>query len=141
MKHCPYCGLLKPLSEFRNRTSQRGVQSYCRPCEVAHVASRRGPWSGTRDRLRRRGLKVSISTLKAELGEPTSCYLCGEPNNWDTAEIDHVEPLVNGGPTTLSNLRWTHRTCNRMKHDLTLPEFTAQIQKILCHLHFNNQDG
>jgi adenine-specific DNA methylase len=33
MKHCPNCGLEKPLSEFRtDKRKKSGVGSYCKPC-------------------------------------------------------------------------------------------------------------
>ena len=66
------------------------------------------------------------------IGEPSICYLCGCEVSWTGAEIDHVVPLASGGQSVPSNLLWTHRRCNRVKHDLTLPELRQHLAKMLA---------
>lgn len=50
-----------------------------------------------------------------------ACYLCGDTVNEDEPfgpkmlNVDHVIPLVAGGPSDLSNLRVVHYACNLRK--------------------------
>jgi 5-methylcytosine-specific restriction endonuclease McrA len=67
------------------------------------------------------------------LGEPTTCYLCGGALTWTTAEVDHVVPAGRGGTHDPTNLRWTHRVCNRMKSTLTVEEFIATAQRVVAY--------
>lgn len=43
------------------------------------------------------------------------CHLCQQPVAWDDFEIDHVIPRALGGSDHESNLRVSHRFCNRSK--------------------------
>ena len=72
--------------------------------------------------------------MREGLGEPETCYLCGGSLNLGAAEVDHIVPKSKGGNTTISNLRWAHRSCNRIKHDLTVEDMKEQMRKILDHL-------
>jgi 5-methylcytosine-specific restriction endonuclease McrA len=77
---------------------------------------------------------VTAVELKTQLGEPSVCYLCGLPVGWGDAELDHIIPLSQGGATKIENLNWSHRRCNRIKHDLTVAELVKYIGVILGHL-------
>jgi hypothetical protein len=51
--------------------------------------------------------------------DPT-CKLCGNSiMAIEDAEVDHIEPYSQGGPTTLGNAQLAHRYCNRRKSDKT----------------------
>lgn len=65
--------------------------------------------------------------------EGAVCYLCGEviTKQW---EIDHVIPKCNDDCSRPLELAWTHRRCNRLKHDMTIEELKALATKILRHL-------
>ena len=44
----------------------------------------------------------------------TFCHLCGQPFvNGDHIEADHIIPIAKGGNDSITNLRPTHRYCNR----------------------------
>jgi 5-methylcytosine-specific restriction endonuclease McrA len=136
-KRCTACLKDLPIASFPMRVERGTRRSQCRRC--AYDKERQSPnvrWTKLAYNLARYGHgRMSPTYLRENLGEPATCYLCGGPiPDWQSAEIDHIEPLARGGVTTLENLRWTHRTCNRMKHDLTIPEFTAHIARILAHL-------
>ena len=52
------------------------------------------------------------------------CHICGEPIDYQahylhpsSYTIDHITPIVKGGPDTLDNLAAAHRSCNRAKSD------------------------
>ena len=59
--------------------------------------------------------KITAADLRRIRAETDDCYLCEKPLE-DPVEFDHVIPLVRGGRHVLSNLRATHRHCNRVKH-------------------------
>lgn len=139
MKTCSRCGERKPLSAFRVRSGRSGINSlhsYCRPCEKKYW--KEGPnrrWVNLSANIRRHnGQAPTPKQLRENLGDPHTCYLCGDSVSWDDSELDHVLPLSAGGATIVGNLAWTHRSCNRMKHDLTVDAFVLQLHKILAHL-------
>lgn len=45
----------------------------------------------------------------------TVCGICNGRVPRDDVHIDHITPVVRGGPTTLKNLRVTHSRCNLRK--------------------------
>lgn len=69
----------------------------------------------------RRGRKYLRRYLRKKYGE--LCHWCGEPMSFidkpisydpeDLATIEHLTPRERGGTHDLSNLRLTHRRCNR----------------------------
>jgi hypothetical protein len=70
------------------------------------------------------GVEVEPVDLAAVLARHPGCYLCGRPLE-TPLDFDHVIPFSQGGPHIESNIRPTHRTCNRQKHARTpdqLPE-------------------
>ena len=150
MKQCSKCQQVLALTSFRPRsnadryrTAVSKVHGECRVCE--HQRFRKwkaaNPWAGMaynlgrhyKTTLKDRGL--TWRDVRDWVGLPERCYLCGDKiGSRDEAEIDHVIPLTQNGLTEATNLRWAHRRCNRMKHDLTLPQFIEQMHKMLTHL-------
>src|SRR5512139_390315 len=52
------------------------------------------------------------------------CGICGEPIDYELSHmdpwefvVDHVVPVIAGGPDTLPNKQASHRCCNRDKAD------------------------
>jgi 5-methylcytosine-specific restriction endonuclease McrA len=62
---------------------------------------------------------------------PSNCYLCGSKIDRVDAELDHITPKSKGGSPSLENLRWTHRMCNRIKHDMHLGDLRLLLEKML----------
>jgi 5-methylcytosine-specific restriction endonuclease McrA len=67
----------------------------------------------------------------------TDCYLCQEPIDLNIPRtepkglnIEHVIPIVKGGPDTLENVRPSHRNCNLSKHDKDLEEFLRHRETV-----------
>jgi 5-methylcytosine-specific restriction endonuclease McrA len=51
-----------------------------------------------------------------------ACGICGQPINYDlpyldpmSYVVDHIIPVILGGPDTLDNKQAAHRSCNRTK--------------------------
>jgi 5-methylcytosine-specific restriction endonuclease McrA len=85
--------------------------------------------------IRQRGGKATAADLRKSLGEPETCYLCGETLTWDNAWLDHILPIAQGGGHAVENLGWTHRNCNLVKGGLTVEELCALMQRILEYQH------
>lgn len=73
-----------------------------------------------------------------------TCYLCAAPidpqiprrigkeNGWELGlHIDHVVPIIAGGPDTLENVRPTHAICNMKKGDKMPEDFEVEIDPSL----------
>lgn len=134
MKTCTKCLTPKPVGKFRKR-GPNGRRAWCKVCE-GQYARNEAPgrfWTRLASNLSRYGgAYLSPGVLKEKVGYPEACYLCGDPIiRAADAEIDHVIPLAQGGPTTVENLKWAHRRCNRVKHDMRLGEMLNLFEKIL----------
>jgi 5-methylcytosine-specific restriction endonuclease McrA len=80
-----------------------------------------------RDRDRRaiqRGHPFCGSTYHDCAQRHPDCGICGEPIDYELPHldpyefvVDHVIPVIAGGPDVLSNKQAAHRTCNRDKAD------------------------
>lgn len=51
------------------------------------------------------------------------CALTGVALDPDTAELDHVVPVTEGGDHSIGNLQVLHKTVNRMKGSMSNDEF------------------
>lgn len=139
-KTCSRCGATKPLGEFfvYGKANPR-PRPHCKRC---HGRGRPPHRRTTRElvwmRLYRHGNKKlptpSLMVLRAELGEPRTCHLCGEPLAWDTGTIDHPTPVARGGTNAPENLRWARRPCNDTKGTLTMDELAILVEKVASHL-------
>lgn len=69
-------------------------------------------------RARRLGLFVeSVDRKIVWVGDQGICGICrlaASISNW---EVDHIVPFARGGPESYSNVRVSHRACNRWKCD------------------------
>ena len=50
---------------------------------------------------------------RLKMTAPQACYYCGHGDN---LTVDHLVPLVRGGPDEADNLIWACRSCNSSKH-------------------------
>lgn len=57
--------------------------------------------------------------------DASTCYLCGKMCIGDDLTLDHIIPLLHGGPHTPGNLRVACRSCNSAKQTKSLAEFLA----------------
>ncbi|WCK55395.1 HNH endonuclease [Aneurinibacillus sp. Ricciae_BoGa-3] len=149
-KRCTRCKVEKPLSAFRKRPGSffkselTERRSHCKACEREYYKKYRKTsptyrWQKLQHNLKRYpDSDVTAKQLREQLGAPEICYLCGLPLTWNDAELDHVQPLTKGGRTTISNLKWAHKKCNRMKHDYPLNEFYETLKVIYQHMAASN---
>ena len=138
-KVCTKCGLEKSLPDFRKRSNSNSYQSWCRKCESTY-AQKEAPnsfWTRLKNNLKRKyqeDFDFTPTEMKEALGEPHRCYICGDLiQDRSDAELDHVVPLSKGGETCLENLRWTHKVCNRLKHDMLFDDMLDKMEKILAY--------
>ena len=149
-KTCAQCGLTKSLDNFplraksqlnRYKTESAKYQSHCNPCaRAARKSMPSGLWAKWALNVNRKGsIKISATDLRT-LGYPEDnvCYLCGDKLSTSGYEIDHVVPRALGGDNELSNLRWTHKTCNRLKHDMLIADMLDLMAKIVAHVGTTN---
>lgn len=136
MKTCTKCHLPKPIKgnyRYRSGKQSHTLHTWCNQCHYEYKVSRpRTKWERLAHNINRKGVgRVSIPNLRDKLGEPCTCYLCGLPVSWETAEIDHVAPISRGGINDINNLKWAHRICNRVKHNLNIDEMLELFQQII----------
>ena len=142
-KRCIKCGEVKSWESFSPRTvngsrTKRNGEPYLRG-ECRQCASRlkhsypSGIAARTAWNVNRKGGDPVTTDEIRQLGPPTECYLCGDAITTD-AELDHVLPREQGGSNRPENLAWTHKTCNRIKHNLTVSELLTHMKKLLDHL-------
>ncbi len=149
---CTHCLIPKPLGDFRVRSKNKALrQSWCKKCQRLASNRSRKKWPMRYDNLRthlnslrrKEGFNVTIGELRG-LGcaAGQTCYLCGVMiESHGDAELDHVMPLSRGGLSEIGNLRWTHRTCNRIKHDLPLDELVTHLRLMLAHIEDSRNTG
>jgi 5-methylcytosine-specific restriction endonuclease McrA len=78
--------------------------------------------------------RVTTAEIRAAIGDPVSCYLCGHPfDGWKDVQLEHKVPVARGGTNDVANLAWAHKVCNHVKWRLTLPEFLEVAERILRH--------
>jgi 5-methylcytosine-specific restriction endonuclease McrA len=80
----------------------------------------RNPEQAIRDNAKRRARKAGvayeyINRDKLYDRDQGTCQICHEPAPKKGWEMDHIVPIVLGGPHLWSNVQVTHRTCNRKK--------------------------
>lgn len=136
-KHCSKCKKEKPVSDFRKRNGRNGFIPWCKSCEYYyqhHEAPGRF-WTRLAYNINRHhpGARLTTAQLKT-IDKEGICYICGDSLLGETVELDHIIPLSQGGKTEIGNLRWTHRQCNRLKHDMTIEEMKEKMKKILSNL-------
>lgn len=143
-KTCLHCGEEKPLDAFflksqKTRKAQNPFslrRGHCKSChrreQHANFASVR--WQAKAVSLQHKhGGPKRYGAIRKALGDPTTCYLCGESLAWADAALDHIVPVAQGGTAAPENLGWTHRWCNTVKGALSLDQLLPLLQKIMEH--------
>lgn len=128
---CRNCSETKSADEFVRYVS-RGVAGHRSLCKRCYGLTRAPAtrWDLKIYDLRRRGGKVPRSReLRDALGEPTTCYLCGDGVDWSTVALDHKVPMCQGGTHDVANLGWAHRQCNLLKSWRSVSQFRELVGK------------
>lgn len=73
-------------------------------------------------RLRYELQRSGITTTALYLRDRGICHICGEQVLSTEAEPDHVIPLARGGANDPSNVKLSHRSCNRRKSGKLMSE-------------------
>jgi 5-methylcytosine-specific restriction endonuclease McrA len=77
---------------------------------------------------------VPADRLAAMILEADACAYCGVPNDREGRgfQLDHVQPLSQGGEHSLDNLSVACARCNRAKWDQSLSEFHDWLDRVLA---------
>jgi 5-methylcytosine-specific restriction endonuclease McrA len=59
------------------------------------------------------------------------CALTGRPLTPDTASLDHVVPVRNGGEHRIENVQVLHKDVNRAKSTMTNEEFVQLCREVV----------
>lgn len=129
-KECNKCQQHKPLDQFGSANGGKSKQPSCRDC----MKENRAKWGkdnpdrirnyddDRRTKIQRRAYthddKIRFWNLRSHI-----CLCCAKPilsDNLNTAQLDHIIPLVKGGTDTDENLALAHKRCNTDKHNKTL---------------------
>ena len=131
-KTCSVCKEVKLVSQFGSSGGGKYLQSHCRECGRVRSASDRAERKLSireYDRKRRKETPRSLYNRddKIRLWKATCgiCLCCAKPidlGDIEAAQIDHKEPLVNGGADAEHNLALAHAECNKSKHKKSLRE-------------------
>ena len=58
------------------------------------------------------------------------CALSGVELTPETAVLDHVVPITEGGGDDIDNLQWVHEEVNRMKGTMDNDQFIKTVKRI-----------
>lgn len=59
------------------------------------------------------------------------CYLCGNPVDEETFEVEHKVPVAKGGTNNLDNMYVACHECNTMKNSMFFDDFMQKITEIV----------
>ena len=138
---CNSCGVEKPLTrEFYGHNGKKnnaGINPFrltCRACLNARYKARRvaniDEWR-TRESDRSKayhankdGFTPSANLINTLWGKQNGiCYLCASPLDRNKINVDHKNPVSQGGSNRQSNLGLTCATCNKEKHGKTVAQY------------------
>ena len=135
-KTCRECGREKPLAAFyANPRNRDGRGSWCRACtKRRYTGTANLAWRRARERerfatdplFRRKALSrgrqrkarlrgasaIPVDAVAIGRRDGMRCHLCGRRIALKDFTLDHLIPIVDGGPHTPSNVAAAHRSCN-----------------------------
>jgi len=80
--------------------------------------------------MSKRRKALSKPTRKAVFSKTNGkCAYCGCKLAYDKMQVDHMQPLAQGGANELDNLWPACRSCNHKKGSSSLESFRAQVEK------------
>lgn len=69
------------------------------------------------------------------------CALTGRSLTPDSASLDHIVPVRDGGEHTIENVQVLHKEVNRAKSTLTHEQFIQMCREVVDHAAFTNTEG
>jgi 5-methylcytosine-specific restriction endonuclease McrA len=69
------------------------------------------------------------------------CALTGRLLSPDSASLDHIIPVRDGGGHTLENVQVLHKEVNRAKSTLTHDQFIQMCREVVDHVAFTKSTG
>ena len=103
---------------------QSGLLTWSDELVKAYIAYKSGgkvKWRASKKRKvnRKRG-PVVVQTLMKRDGE--ECWFCGKPMDVDSATIEHLLNISNGGNNHINNLVLAHEKCNQQARNYGIAE-------------------
>lgn len=105
----------KDLSEYDHELMSCNIWGHV--CPVFLTQSGATETVGSRNSGRHISREIMLQVVRRD---NYHCHVCGEHVRDNEMEFDHVIPFSRGGPTTVENLRVTHRSCNRKRSNDTI---------------------
>jgi 5-methylcytosine-specific restriction endonuclease McrA len=135
-QRCRKCHEEFPLTrDHFGSTPSGGFRRLCRQCVAADTkAYDNASPERKRAAVKRASRRAQTSFSPAErtlvyqalIGQQNGqCLYCHKPLIGDNYNIDHMEPIVRGGPHTLGNMCLSCVQCNKEKHNKTVDEYRA----------------
>lgn len=69
------------------------------------------------------------------------CALTGRPLTPETASLDHVVPVRDGGEHTIENVQVLHKDVNRAKSTMTHQQFIKLCREVVDQVAFTKSEG
>lgn len=87
------------------------------------------------------GVINSANVLRLLEWQGYRCALTGRPLTPDTASLDHIVPVRDGGEHSIENAQVLHKDVNRAKSTLTHKQFVQLCREVVDHTAFTNTEG
>ncbi|GHG18204.1 hypothetical protein CBQ26_06100 [Deinococcus indicus] len=141
---CRICRQIRPDGDFPKDRPDGSRHHRCLTCQATAYRQR------YRSDSRRRALQIAYSmngSVRSRFPESPdvaaellagliltaeACAYCGQPNDAEGRgfQLDHVQPLSQGGAHALENLVVACARCNRAKWDQSLEEFHGWLDRV-----------
>lgn len=139
-KRCSKCKQEQPVTEFTYTASTKdNLTSWCYSCRHAYYLSNRQRYlDNTRERGRpyRQVMSNRARAKQMDLPAPLTvdewrsvlaqaegrCCYCGSYVGADRLELDHVTPMIKGGPHSIENVAAACEWCNLSKRHYDAPK-------------------
>lgn len=69
------------------------------------------------------------------------CALTGRPLTPETASLDHIVPVRDGGEHTIENVQILHKDVNRAKSTMTHQQFIQLCREVVDQVAFTKSEG
>lgn len=134
------------LMRCRVCTRPQPDHNRCADCSRRASAARKGAL----DRAARHGFSVSselVRPYRVWAVDNYTCHICGLPvvlrgNQGLQPVMDHVRPVINGGPHYYDNIRCSHHYCNAVKtDDLKSPDTRRAVIRLIERVYSRRRRG